>query len=405
MSDSTTSDASSARTTKGRVMPHPGISTGSPTRKNRWSDVQLELIASTFGDPKLQGAAPAEIRHEIQEKMRKNPVEHGLCRYCRTEPIGYDGTATACGECRKKKFSKGNSYQAKKKSKTNKRQRNRKSKDSHNLLLWPRAGSINHLIPSIPEGKNIIDLFGGSGSFCALVQKRKPKSVVYNDLNPWLVAFMRAMQTHTIPVMEDAVEVMRNARPDAIKKIVSSRSMTKWMFSSDWHEIPAQLGAYAILYARLTRGCREKSVTGLPEIIPPLPGNFWRRAGAFKKKIAKVQIRQGDFVSCIREYKNDPDAFFLVDPPFPNDPHFDHKLEGRHSELFEELSRIRGRYLAFSSSNRATMEAVNGIVPSIYWHRGGTYASHVVAANYDVEGALGKKLKHINLERYGYLED
>jgi len=346
-----------------------------------WNIVQLTKkrmngLCACGRRPPAAGFATCDECREGDRQGREAAMAQGLCTHCRKRPAG--GTLTMCVGCTEyhdaynpKSMGTGGGH-------------------FRGLIRWMGSASLEGIVPHLPPGHLVVDLFGGS-AYLTLKARAAGHNVVYNDIHPALCDLVRVLRDES-----DAAELLEStSRSLTEMPIADTVALYRQSLTSE-HDMPAiqRASIFAFLAHNVThRDMRQMEFGGLK----PLPAGYVSRMRSESKLLRSVVVRNLDFAEVISIYDG-PNTVFVIDPPFLNakSPYEFGMTAERHAEMVQQLTNIRGKFFLTTSSSREAVVLMRHM--NLWWRptRTGSMSYRQVAAtNYPVG------LEPLDPQKYG----
>jgi len=289
---------------------------------------------------------PCEECLALAREERREIIAQGLCSMCR-RPRGEDGTTTMCRVCAKK----NQKYRYPPKAGAPKR----KSKPVSVMLAWPGARSGMYLAElGRLSGCRVIDVFGGSGRLATQVG---PTLQVLNDVHPLVVMLYQQTREDVHDLRDRALALCKEIQtPEEL-----AARYTEALRMLDEVNGPPLL--WMMARATWQQGSmKHREVTKLPV----WEKDFASRGKRFVEATGHAEYTCLDFAEVIHRYDG-PDAFFMVDPPWPLEDTFEFGIHGRYEEMLDLLVNAQGAYGIVMGSSQAASDLLAKRVPNLFW--------------------------------------
>jgi len=298
-----------------------------------------------------------------QAENRAAKVANGLCAGC-SHPLDVPGSsATMCPRCLERhRESLRTHFQRKSPVPGPKRDKTKR----YTAFPWPAARSFTSLIPFLPEGYDLVDLFGGAGGFSVAAHQAGRTLLAFNDIHPGVTTFVEAA------VAEGA------ALADTVK--------------TEWKKPHPSAPSEFLMGVHRTGG----SLTKPTRLLGP-PPSLRRPLERLQGALQGSQVTNLDFTEAVRRFDG-PKTLFVADPPWQGcEDAFEYRLGERHEELAEVLLGLEGQFLLMTASNREALRTW-ARAPYLYWKLIGTFAKELVASSFPIPHP---KLQPVDPERFG----
>ena len=213
------------------------------------------------------------------------------------------------------------------------------------------------LLSTLPDDAIFVDLFGGSGLLSHTTRAIKPNAtVVYNDFDNYRARIAAIPTTNALlglirPIVAD---VPRHARlPEAVRAEVL--------------EVLRKADAEGFVdYITLSSSLlfSSKYATSLAEISREQFYNNVRRTDyAAAGYLDGLTIASNDYREVFNQYKNDPRAIFLLDPPYLSTDTTTYTMSWTLSDYLDVLTLLHGhRFVYFTSDKSHIIEDRKSVV-------------------------------------------
>ena len=272
-----------------------------------------------------------DSRHKI--------IAEGRCASC-GEPRDSEGSATLCSVClaNRREIQKGNG-----RGNTGKH----KSDVQSSLFNWPRAFSVK-AIGTACAGRQIVDLFGGSGKSAVHCHQNGATVIGWNDIHPMLHRMMIAIVDDPEAVFQDIVALWHQLKyPDYDVRRLLARYQQAEQDGCD--SLAPALMYWVARHTKSGKLYRPAYKITKPKHLL----SFLETAAALET----AHLTRWDFEYAIHHY-DAPGVTFLADPPWPKDTVFEYRIEGRHADMFRLLFEAKADFVVAIQSSAATVAAL-----------------------------------------------
>lgn len=305
----------------------------------------------------------------VRTKARTDRLKvSGICVKCADRRA--DATLTLCGPCHLRKIASSQPT-----SPSPPAAGGAHRHPGPGLVRWlacnTPAGLTQRLPLDRPPGV-FVDLFGGSGAF-SLALEKAGWEVIYNDLHPELVSYMRLMATSA----QDLLQVV-----DELSQELDAAQL-RWMYENPPNDRPLLRASVFFLMAYNVER-RDMQKRSLDQVLAPSVSTkrqLCRKAARF----ARVTLHNEDYTEMIARYDG-PNTFFFADPPWlGSEDHYEHPFKGRHLELSSLLLNCQGQYAWTMASNRKSLHSMSQHPHLNWWisRMGGSTFRQVLATNFE----------------------
>lgn len=203
------------------------------------------------------------------------------------------------------------------------------------------------LLSTLPDDAIFVDLFGGSGLLSHTTRALKPHAtVVYNDFDNYRARIAAIPTTNALlgrirPIL---AEVPRNARlPEAVRtEVLEVLRKAEAEGFVDYITLSSSL-----LFS-------SKYATSLAEISREQFYNNVRRtdydAAGY---LDGLTIASNDYREVFNQYKNDPRAIFLLDPPYLSTDTTTYTMSWTLSDYLDVLTLLQGHRFVYFTSDKS----------------------------------------------------
>lgn len=295
-----------------------------------------------------------------QVERRAAKIAKGLCAGCSHSLDQEGSSATLCPRCLERHRA---SIQKTLKKKGPKLQVQKIQR--YPAFPWPSARSFRRLLPYIPRGYNVVDLFGGSGGFSVAVHQAGMNLLAFNDIHPGVTTFVEA-----------AVQEARLA--DTVR--------------AEWGKPHPSAPSAFLMGTHKTCG----NLTRPTRLLGP-PPSLRKPLGRLRGALEGAQVTNLDFTEAVRRFDS-PKTLFVVDPPWQGcEEPFEYRLGDRHEELASTMLDVKGQFLLMTASNREALRTW-AKAPFLYWCLIGNFAKELVVSSFEIKDP---RLEVIKPEKFG----
>lgn len=217
-------------------------------------------------------------------------------------------------------------------------------------------GEFKKILNRYPADITVVDLFGGSGLLSHTAKRIKPKArVIYNDYDGYSERLAHIEETNaTLSIIREIAAVVprHKALPENIKAsilqvILEAERNTGYV---DYVTLSSSLlfsSQYAKNYEELAK---EKFYSKARR-------NDYMADGY----LDGLEITHEDYKTVFEQYKDEPRALFLVDPPYLSTEVSPYRMSWRLSDYLDVLSVLEGHSYVYFTSNKS------GIIELCEW--------------------------------------
>jgi len=208
------------------------------------------------------------------------------------------------------------------------------------------------IIELMPEHKIYIEPFGNTAS--VLLRKPRAAKEIYNDIDGNVANFFQVLRDNPIGLYQACVA------------LPYSEEVYRQMVSRGVPDDPLEKAARFFYLSRVGfLGVHAKGFRTNSRLRSD--GQFYykecERFFAVAKRLQGVEITNQDFRKVIHRFKNQPDAFFMADPPYYGSTDYygsNFKLAD-HSKLAHLLAEIKGKAMVCHSKNYQIHKLYTGL--------------------------------------------
>lgn len=216
------------------------------------------------------------------------------------------------------------------------------------------ANQFREALCEFSSATTFVDLFGGSGLLSHITKRERPDArVIYNDFDHYHIRIENVERTNTILEeirgILDGVPRMAKVPEEKKMQIITVLEEHEQGGFVDYITISSSVlfsGNYATSLAELKKqGLYNNVKQSLYSCIGYLKG---------------LEIVKYDYRELFDQYKNTPDAVFLVDPPYLSTEVGAYKCYWRLKDYLDVLSVLNGHsYIYFTSNKSSIIELVD----------------------------------------------
>jgi site-specific DNA-adenine methylase len=205
-------------------------------------------------------------------------------------------------------------------------------------------------IEKLPDDTIFIDLFGGSGLLSRAAKDAKPKSrVIYNDFDDFRLRLQNVDKTNQLlddlrPICAHLPKekIMPKDEKEQIIKVVEMHVKNGF---SDFITLSSSL-LFSMNYA-----------LSLDELKRATLYNNIKQKNYFKAKeyLNGLEIRKSDYRELFDEFKDNPKAFFICDPPYLSTDAKCYETYWKLRDYLAVLNCLRAQKFAFFTSEKSTL--------------------------------------------------
>lgn len=226
------------------------------------------------------------------------------------------------------------------------------SKRSVITAIGAKSKLANVLIQKMPDHSHYIEPFGRTAS--VLLQKSKVPYELYNDIDKQVTNFFRVLRD-TPSALYNACQALPYSEDlyyHFLNKPISGDPITQ---------------AQRFFYINRA-GYMGNQITGFRADTPQRSySRFYyaetKRFFAISKRLQGVEILNKDVKKIINLHRDNPHAFFFLDPPYlDGTSYYDHRFEWKHHQaLAQVLQQVKGKVMICLSYHKDTHRLYTGL--------------------------------------------
>lgn len=206
------------------------------------------------------------------------------------------------------------------------------------------------VLRQFPDGTTFVDLFGGSGLLSHIAKCQKPNStVVYNDFDGY------RQRLEAIPVTNALLAEMRVVVTSPRLKPIQGETRERVLSCIRKYERDYGYIDYITLSASLLFSM--KYATEFADLEKETLYNKIRTTDypPCQDYLDGLTITSCDYKDVFAQYKDDPNAVFLVDPPYLSTDSKTYKMYWKLADYLDVLTVLAGHRFIYFTSNKSSI--------------------------------------------------
>lgn len=212
------------------------------------------------------------------------------------------------------------------------------------------AQKFKEVLKEYPDDAIFIDLFGGSGLLSHITKREKPQAtVVYNDYDNYSERLKNISRTNIL--LEDlrrlTIDCPRQKLiPKSIRELILDRLLQEQQTGFvDYITISSSL-LFSMKYCmNLVELQKESFYNNIRRKDYPLCPDY----------LSGLEITSCDYNKLFKKYENEPNAVFLVDPPYLSTEVGTYRMNWNLSDYLDVLSILVGKSFIYFTSNKSSI--------------------------------------------------
>lgn len=206
------------------------------------------------------------------------------------------------------------------------------------------------VLEQFPDGTTFVDLFGGSGLLSHITKRQKPNSkVVYNDYDGYRQRLAAIPETNAL--LAELRALVHTPHDKAILGEERERVLScVRRYERDYGYVDYITLSSSVLFSM-------KYVTNLAELEKETLYNNVKQADypPCDDYLDGLIITSCDYREVFRQYKDEPDVVFIVDPPYLSTDSKTYKMYWKLSDYLDVLTVLAGHRFIYFTSNKSSI--------------------------------------------------